>query len=403
MQAITPTTYAAAQVLPSYKEATSRKRKYELSDSSLAQPPKHPSSENRLYTPNTLPITLTIHTPLYGKTSLTLLNFIAAGTFGKAYKSIATYNDDSEQPCITKCFFKKDAFESETNKYTELNKLNIPREHVIQTLFAYVGKTIRISAIIFEDGGICLAKINACNKEKIPDIPLILNLGIQLYTGLAALNSRYVIHADISRTNLVVKQGILKIIDFGSALLANKETGKASLEPEIQITAIDFRGPDRNLFGQIDCHKYDCWSAGVVLHFLLTPIKRNFTFYNVSNDPIKIQDQQQLELLISQLGKPPIPIEESFLYRRSPWEITREQPLDEPASAQAVVSHPMPRWKMQLGLSPFLPFLSRVFCYPEQRYTTAEALQALQDLQISLSQGPSNAVVDGDSIQVATE
>ena len=102
----------------------------------------------------------------------------------------------------------------------------------------------------------------------------ILRLGIQLAEGLAAAHAQGVIHRDLKPGNLMVtREGRLKILDFGLAVLAHPE-GDPDLTRNSAETApvegtLPYMPPEQ-LRGQPTDTRSDIYAAGAVLYEMAT-------------------------------------------------------------------------------------------------------------------------------------
>ena len=117
--------------------------------------------------------------------------------------------------------------------------------------------------------------INALIKTGWMDESKIIRLGIQLANGLAAAHARAIIHRDLKPANLMVTpDGLLKILDFGLAVVANPpsdsdETLSASTKVAEVAGTVPYMPPEQ-LRGLPTDNRSDIYSFGAVLYEMAT-------------------------------------------------------------------------------------------------------------------------------------
>jgi glycogen synthase kinase 3 beta len=99
-------------------------------------------------------------------------------------------------------------------------------------------------------------------QRKYPPLLYVKLFGFELFSGLAYLHSRGILHRDIRPQNVLCdpQTGELKICDFGSAKILNPDERSVSY-----VTALNYRAPEL-LF---DCQRYtftvDIWAAACTI------------------------------------------------------------------------------------------------------------------------------------------
>ena len=83
----------------------------------------------------------------------------------------------------------------------------------------------------------------------------------QLFTGVYYLHSHRLIHRDIKLTNLLLKDGVLKIADFGLARFYDLKP--RDYTPEVET--LSYRAPELLLGVKKYSCSVDIWSIGCVL------------------------------------------------------------------------------------------------------------------------------------------
>jgi len=98
--------------------------------------------------------------------------------------------------------------------------------------------------------------------------------GLQTALGLAAAHSRGIVHRDLKPENLfITRDGVVKILDFGLAKLAGRESAAAQslvatatvTEPGVVLGTVGYMSPEQ-VRGQAVDHRSDIFSLGAVLY-----------------------------------------------------------------------------------------------------------------------------------------
>ena len=119
-------------------------------------------------------------------------------------------------------------------------------------------------AMAYVEGETLSERIEAARKGLPVDTAV--NFGRQLLAGLAHAHARGVVHRDLKSSNVIVSsQGVLKITDFGIALLLRDST--TTIVPAAGTPA--FMSPEQVACLPVD-HRTDLWSWGVVMYQMLT-------------------------------------------------------------------------------------------------------------------------------------
>ena len=160
----------------------------------------------------------------------------------------------------------RERFEREAKSAAALNHLNIITihdigEHEGQVFIAMEhveGRTVK--ELIAVD--LLVGDLNG----RLP-IPQVLDIAIQIASGLAAAHEKGIVHRDIKPQNILVdKDGRVKILDFGLAKLK----GVSSLTKESStLGTVHYMSPEQTLGNEVN-QRTDIWSLGVVLFEMLT-------------------------------------------------------------------------------------------------------------------------------------
>ena len=103
--------------------------------------------------------------------------------------------------------------------------------------------------------------------EGMTDVDEVIDIALQVSSGLEAAHKKGIIHRDIKPSNiLVTKDGLVEIIDFGIAKLAgNVKLTKAG----IAMGTIEYMSPEQARGEEVD-HQSDIFSLGSILYELLS-------------------------------------------------------------------------------------------------------------------------------------
>ncbi len=101
-------------------------------------------------------------------------------------------------------------------------------------------------------------------------VSVTLTIGKQLCRALEVAHEQAVIHRDIKPQNMVVEpSGVLKVMDFGIARLANRSKDEGLTKDGMSIGTPDYMSPEHLSGRELDARS-DLYSAGVVLFECLT-------------------------------------------------------------------------------------------------------------------------------------
>ncbi|MCH7962342.1 MAG: protein kinase [Bacteroidetes bacterium] len=153
----------------------------------------------------------------------------------------------------------KDRFIREARAASALDHPNICTIHEINE----TDEGQMFISMAYYDGMILKKKIE---KSIIP-LTEVIDIAIQIASGLIKAHQRGIIHRDIKPANIVVtEEGLVKILDFGIAKLIGESR---STQDNLQIGTIAHISPEQIRGERLD-HRTDIWSLGVVIYEMIT-------------------------------------------------------------------------------------------------------------------------------------
>jgi len=108
----------------------------------------------------------------------------------------------------------------------------------------------------------------------------VLDIGIQIASALAAAHEARIVHRDIKRDNIMVREDhLVKVLDFGLAKLVQQEANELDSEgvtralhkttPGVVMGTAEYMSPEQARGQEVD-ERTDIWSLGVVLYRMVT-------------------------------------------------------------------------------------------------------------------------------------
>ncbi|MCH7771899.1 MAG: protein kinase [Bacteroidetes bacterium] len=193
-----------------------------------------------------------------------ILEKLGEGGMGIVYKAIDTKLDRTVAlkflpSSLTSDKEAKGRFIREARAASALDHPNICTIHEINE----TDEGQMFISMAYYDGLILTKKIE---KSTIP-IKEVIDIAIQIASGLIKAHQRGIIHRDIKPANIVVTEdGLVKILDFGIAKLISESR---STQDNLQIGTIAHISPEQIRSERID-HRTDIWSLGVVIYEMIT-------------------------------------------------------------------------------------------------------------------------------------
>ena len=133
----------------------------------------------------------------------------------------------------------------------------------------------------------------------------VLDIGIQIASALAAAHEARIVHRDIKRDNIMVREDhLVKVLDFGLAKLVRQEAHELDSEgitkalhkttPGVVMGTAEYMSPEQARGREVD-ERTDIWSLGVVLYRMVT-----------GNTPFKGETMSDVIASILKTDPPPL-------------------------------------------------------------------------------------------------
>ncbi|GBN04969.1 Cyclin-dependent kinase 10 [Araneus ventricosus] len=215
--------------------------------------------------------------------------FIGEGAYGSVYKVRDKKND--KIVALKKLKIAKNEKSFPMNFTREVNILKrLYHDNIANLLGVVVGRVFESTYLLLEYCPYELSKIvdDEVAKTKI-DQTHIKCIMHQLFTGLCYLHENFVLHRDLTVTNILFTEiGVLKITDFSNCRMATEE----KMTPN--VVSRWYRAPEL-LFGATNyASAIDIWSAGCIFAELL--LKR--PLFKTDSD------NNMISMLVDLLGTP---------------------------------------------------------------------------------------------------
>ncbi len=193
-----------------------------------------------------------------------ILEVVGAGGMGVVYRArdlklerVVALKFLPLEPVVTEK--EKERFRKEAKAASGLDHTNIGVIHGLEQ--TPDGRLFIVMA--FYEGSTVAQKIH---EGPVPTFEAA-EIASQMAAGLAEAHAHGIVHRDIKPSNLILtKKNVLKVVDFGLALVMSAETFSQSVGI---AGTVAYMSPEQARGADVD-HRTDIWSAGVVLAEMLT-------------------------------------------------------------------------------------------------------------------------------------
>lgn len=185
-----------------------------------------------------------------------ILEVVGAGGMGVVYKArdlklerVVALKFLPQEPVVTEK--EKERFRKEAKAASGLDHTNIGVIHGLEQ--TPDGRLFIVMA--FYEGSTVAQKIH---EGPVPTFEAV-DVASQMAAGLAEAHAHNIVHRDIKPFNLILTiQGVLKVVDFGLALVMSAETFSQSMGI---AGTVAYMSPEQARGAEVD-HRTDIWSAG---------------------------------------------------------------------------------------------------------------------------------------------
>ncbi|MEM1890285.1 MAG: FHA domain-containing serine/threonine-protein kinase [Pyrobaculum sp.] len=134
----------------------------------------------------------------------------------------------------------------------------VKSDYVCKLYAMYETKEGKVPLLVLEylDGG------SLKEQAPITDVKKLKNVAYQILYGLSDIHSRGIIHRDIKPSNLMIGGGVVKLVDFGTAISHQEKALEVVISPGGYTAPEQLRG--------VSLFQSDIWSVGATLVYLYT-------------------------------------------------------------------------------------------------------------------------------------
>jgi serine/threonine protein kinase len=176
----------------------------------------------------------------------------------KEYKSVIT---------------KKDYIKSEIQVLKDLSEFN--KDTIIKLITSSADLDSNTHSLLFHKFGIDLYEYTLHNKLSVVNIIYIINT---LFETISFIHSLNIAHSDIKLENILIKDGLIKLCDFGYATYMNDQS-----KIFVRKGTRDYISPELYNKNEADGRLNDLWSIGIFICIMITgthPYSQ--TIYNIN-------------------------------------------------------------------------------------------------------------------------
>jgi len=191
---------------------------------------------------------------------------LGEGSFGQVWRAIDKRN--SEIVAIKQLVKKRPDKRQPDYRYEVDIMQRVLHEHILKFIGMWEDATDIYLVLEYCDGGDFSHKLKFRPEQPMgPCEPVVAEWLFQVCSAIGALHAAFIVHRDVNPKNFMLSRGVLKLADFGIALLLPREDAmlfKRSGTP-------GFMAPEQCMLpeGEGYSRPVDMWAAGIVLHMML--------------------------------------------------------------------------------------------------------------------------------------
>ncbi|QWU14303.1 Serine/threonine protein kinase [Paenibacillus sophorae] len=207
----------------------------------------------------------------HAQTAYEVLEMIGRGGFGFVYRLRNTVDDSISAlktlPTGFPSAHSYDAFFNECQAALRVNHTNVLKYFYVHDGETYKGLPPYLIMEFANQGTLLDAVTRQKQKGEFFDVAELKGLYSQLINGMKAINEdEHLVHRDIKLENILIKDGILKIADFGISKNANEGTRQLTFKAD---GSIKYTAPER-WRQETNTIQNDIYSMGIVFYELAT-------------------------------------------------------------------------------------------------------------------------------------